>query len=657
MAALFYIAALFLQVSAPADTTAAGAAPLRADTVALPNVTVEAARLRTAALTVPARIERLKRGAIENTAARSTADLLSARTGAFVKRYGAGGLATVSLRGTGAAQTLVLLDGQRIADPQSGQVDLSLLPTLLLEAVEVQPGAASARYGAGGLGGVVRLRTLRPSEELDVRAMAGAGAFGGRRIASVVSGGAGPFSALAAVEMAHADGDFPYLNEALFPAREVRRRGAERTHATIVGTARYAAGRHRWSAWAWLSEAERGLPGPSNEAASGARQWDAYRRLNVQRRSRLGWGTLRLGAEAQASTLRFSNPAADARDTSRTQRYALSAEATAPLSKRWLVTAGTEAGLGRAALRGGVHRAHAAAFLDAEGAYGRFALHPALRLSGYASAGAAFSDTRNVLALSPRLGLSVQPLGWDGFRLKARLARAFRAPTLGERFYRPGGNPDLRAERGWSAEAGAALQATRPRLRFSAEATAFALCISDQIVWQPSYAGAGVQVWRPRNVARVQTRGVELSLGGALRPSEHALLDGGLTFTHTDAEDRSDPAAAAFGRQLRYVPREQLKAHLGVAWERLPLVKGEARLDLGGRLVSRRYTAADETRHLPPYHVFDAQIRYTRPVGGALRATLGLAIENLADARYAVIRRYPMPPRHARLRLVLETAR
>ncbi|WP_243664067.1 TonB-dependent receptor, partial [Rhodothermus marinus] len=61
--------------------------------------------------------------------------MLEARTGLFVKRYGSGGLATLSLRGSGATQTLLLIDGHRVADPQSGLIDLTLLPTVLLSAV------------------------------------------------------------------------------------------------------------------------------------------------------------------------------------------------------------------------------------------------------------------------------------------------------------------------------------------------------------------------------------------------------------------------------------------------------------------------------------------------------------------------------------------
>ena len=102
-----------LQAQAAPDTT-----------VALPEVEVEADRA--GGQTAEGRLTVLGPEAIEATAAQTVADVLEARTGLFVKRYG-GGLATLSLRGTSSTHTLLLLDGLRIADPQSGQVDLSLL--------------------------------------------------------------------------------------------------------------------------------------------------------------------------------------------------------------------------------------------------------------------------------------------------------------------------------------------------------------------------------------------------------------------------------------------------------------------------------------------------------------------------------------------------
>ena len=78
------------------------------------------------------------------------------------------------------------------------------------------------------------------------------------------------------------------------------------------------------------------------------------------------------------------------------------------------------------------------------------------------------------------------------------------------------------------------------------------------------------------------------------------------------------------------------------------------RLDLDGRYTGRRYTTTDGSAYLDPYVTFDAQLRATGRLAG-FRATLALFVENVLDARYDVVENYPMPPRHARLRLLLET--
>jgi iron complex outermembrane receptor protein len=150
-------------------------------------------------------------------------------------------------------------------------------------------------------------------------------------------------------------------------------------------------------------------------------------------------------------------------------------------------------------------------------------------------------------------------------------------------------------------------------------------------------------------VAEVVTRGLELSAQGAVRLTEGAGLNGGFYVTHTAAEDRSNPALRAYGQQLPYVPEQQFKAFAGATW-------GPVTLDLTGRLVSERFITTDESQSLPPYQVLDARLAVTQPIG-PVAMTLDLSVQNVLDTDYAVIRFYPMPPRHARLRLTIDTHR
>lgn len=609
--------------------------------LALPEVTVEAERTRLRSETAGMRVTTLGPAAIDATGARTVADLLTARTGLFIKRYGEGGLATVSLRGTNSNQTLVLVDGQRVADPQSGQVDLSLLPTVLLESVDVLHGAHGARYGSDGIGGVVRLHTLQPTAEWRVRTAGQVGAFGTQSAGAVASGGQDRFRALVATEVSRTEHDFSYENEALFPPRTQRREGADRALTTVFGKVRYEGPRHQVGVTGWFNDVERGLPGASNAASSGARQWDTHRRLLANYRTPVGRSLLTADARVQQSALRYVNPTTDTRTVSSTRAYATQAEVHTPLGARWTLRSGMEVGHDAADLRGGVQRTTLGAFVQGEGAYGRWRIQPALRLDRHHTA----HEAPPLTALSPQLGLNVQPLAGAGLRLKGQVGRAFRAPTFSERFYVPGGNPDLTAERGWTAEAGAMLSGHSARAAGRLEGTFFTTRIRDQIVWQPSFVSPGVRAWRPANVARVATRGVELSAEGQVQGPRTVRLHGGIYFTHTAAENRANPDAPSYGQQLRYVPRQQLKVFAGATW-------GPLTLDLTGRLVSVRFITSDETQSLPPYRVVDARLAAEHTLG-PVAATLDFAVENVFDTDYAVIRFYPMPPRHARLRLTL----
>ena len=68
------------------------------------------------------------------------------------------GIDVVNLRQLGVLRTLVLFDGQRVvASSVSGGVDLSTMPSSLVQRVDVVTGGASAAWGSDAVAGVVNV--------------------------------------------------------------------------------------------------------------------------------------------------------------------------------------------------------------------------------------------------------------------------------------------------------------------------------------------------------------------------------------------------------------------------------------------------------------------------------------------------------------------
>ncbi|MDE6021942.1 MAG: TonB-dependent receptor, partial [Muribaculaceae bacterium] len=91
-----------------------------------------------------------------------------------------------------------------------------------------------------------------------------------------------------------------------------------------------------------------------------------------------------------------------------------------------------------------------------------------------------------------------------GLTLKASGSRNYRFPSLNDLYFMPGGNPDLRSEKGWTYDCGFSFETSRSRL-FNANlsATWFDSRIDDWIIWLPTIKG----FFSPRNMKSVHAYG------------------------------------------------------------------------------------------------------------------------------------------------------
>ncbi|WP_421723799.1 TonB-dependent receptor plug domain-containing protein [Bauldia sp.] len=121
---------------------------------------------------------------IERQPTESVAQLLRTVPGVTVTETGGvGGQTLVSLRGTEAQHTLVLIDGVRVNDPASArdQFDFSQFTITDIERIEVLRGPQSALYGSDAIGGVINIITRKPSGRPELKASVEGGSYGTRR--------------------------------------------------------------------------------------------------------------------------------------------------------------------------------------------------------------------------------------------------------------------------------------------------------------------------------------------------------------------------------------------------------------------------------------------------------------------------------------------
>jgi iron complex outermembrane receptor protein len=163
-------AAMFAAISA-------GAHAQEQEAQAVENVTVSASRINIQGYEAPTPVtvigaETLQRDAkvdlgdaIRELPAVGQSDSPTNGSHAGNASQGDAGIDTIDLRSLGVVRTLVLFDGQRVVTsnpnaggpPAIGGVDLSTIPTMVIQRVDVVTGGASASWGSDAVAGVVNL--------------------------------------------------------------------------------------------------------------------------------------------------------------------------------------------------------------------------------------------------------------------------------------------------------------------------------------------------------------------------------------------------------------------------------------------------------------------------------------------------------------------
>ena len=217
--------------------------------------------------------------------------------------------------------------------------------------------------------------------------------------------------------------------------------------------------------------------------------------------------------------------------------------------------------------------------------------------------------------------------------LKANIQKTYRAPTLNELYYNPGGNPDLKAESGWHADAGYALKVRRKSFTFSQELSLYARDINNWIIW---YGGA---IWTPHNIATVRSLGAELSNSIAYNTGDWQLrANANIAYTKATTQKSVVQNDGSIGSQIPYVPELTVQGGAGLSWRRFSV-------DYSHTFTSLRYITSDESEWTDAYHLGNFRLAYSAKISGRVLEIFG-SVGNGYNSEYAVIAYRPMPGRN-----------
>ena len=568
------------------------------------------------------------------TPTQKLSNFLDKQTGAFVKQYGLGGLATLSNRGGTASQTQVLWEGMSIQNPMLGQTDLSLLPLALIDRLTLTTIDNTGGAGSASLGGILSLQTLSPLAKrsdtsgwkVESTTISGAGQFGRLNFAQKLGliGQKQAFVFRASAE--NARNNFWFRDVNAFGTNKPLKRLTNNhlTQYNILTEWYYEpATNQKIELKSWFQHSLRQIPPTLLQTNTDEQQKDlsfravlGYKRggkkhiWNFQQGAI--WEKLDYWGAALRSESSFWMLNSQAHFTAFVNsRKTLSFSAQYAYNQA--VTSGYDSQ--KKQQRGLIFGNYKQEFLPKKTLIlllnARYELQP-----GYAGAKNGFWGG----------GVGVDWLFLDKIKAFLQFQRNYRIPTLNDLYWSVGGNPNLSPESSLVAECGLKnSQPNRPKNGFFStdwSLQGFAGGIHSQIIWLPD---PRTGLWAVQNIAnRVRNMGLSAEVIPKMSFRAH-------TFS-LQAQYTLTKALLAPQKQLIYTPTHKLNTTFAYAWGK------KLQVTYAHQFTSLRYLDTDNTLYLPAFQTADLTLS-----GAWKKVGWWATIHNIWNADYQVVANRPMP--------------
>lgn len=564
----------------------------------------------------------------------------------FVKSYGANGIGSLNLRGTGASHTKVYWNGIDISPPGLGLMDLSLLPNDPNEFTELSYGAGALPLSSGNIGGGLHINAspfMGNPQKTNVQM--GWGSFG-RQQYQVSHRFGRPFQrSQTSISYQRANNNFPYL----LPGETERTHTLD--HAAIdqlhikQGLFWRIKPKHYVGLKAWYNFTDREIP---RIAISNQNDFDRMEDANLylsgdwqyqidNRQSRLQWISGFVNSSNRFYLANTEKPSRnDYRSYQSTFKYVL-AHKDGPRYTR----------SAELSVQNRYDLVQNDAYLTKQGRLTN-ALYGQYKLS-YTNGWEMGAQMRTELFdadLAPLTGsfnfaykakdLSQLQEKW---KLYFNLSRNYRLPGLNDLYWQPGGNLDLAPELSHSLDMGYFQRKHIDQHTLSWELNAFWMHIANWIQWSP-YQG----VWQAENYQEVQNWGIEARLKYQRKFGAWQFRTG-LNYNFLRSLNLGSLGVqASEGKDLPFNPNHNFNGNLQLKYKSYSIA-------YQANFTDRYFLDEANYYYLPSYLVQDLRIGYSAEISDH-KLLLQLGINNLGNRDYQVIAWRPEPGIHYYISLV-----
>jgi vitamin B12 transporter len=558
----------------------------------------------------------------------SVADLIASSGKIFVKTYGPGTLSSLSLNGTTPTQTNILWNGFKIESPMVGQTDVALLPVFFTDEVVIQSGGRSDSWGSGSMAGSILLNNSPfYNSGLSVIAQATLGSYNDRFYSSKAEYGSKNYSGNIAWFNHESENNFEYKD---FSHKYVNRENAGFKEEGIISNHFLNAGPHTFSLHAWLQHSDRELPASVTESPSNASQTDnsiravgswKYGKGNFTSELRSGINTEQLiykKYEADSSDFFTSSSRAESKYNFHQNQFLVAIDynyskanekyySETPTQQLFAATASWKKEFKK------------------------------IKLDAAVNARMEWIDGKDS-PFVPSLGIE-KKLPFN-LQYNLSVARVYRNTTMNERYWNPGGNPELLPESGWSFNTSLYHNYNSKFAILNTSLEYFDNNISNQVVWM------GSTIYSPVNVLSVHSYGFTAREKITI-PIRQIILEFSGAYTNTKSINTkvAESQKASLDKQAIYVPIHQGSAFMFLSWKKLMVNYEQV-------FTGSCYVQSDNLGSLPAWTVANAGITFKIPYK-KLSAELGIRVKNIFNENYYVINYFPMPFRTYNISVII----